>query len=86
MLPLNGMRVLAIEQYGTGPFGTMFLADQGAEVIKIENPGDGGDMSRSVGPPYFREGDSKFFASFNGNKKSLTLERARPGGSAAAAT
>ena len=81
-LPLTGVRVLAIEQYGAGPFGTMFLADQGAEVIKIENPGDGGDMSRSVGPHYFPEGDSQFFASFNRNKKSLTLDLARPEGRA----
>ncbi len=35
MLPLKGVRVLAVEQYGAGPFGTMFLGDQGAEVIKI---------------------------------------------------
>ena len=42
MLPLDGVRVLTVEQYGAGPFGTMFLADQGAEIIKIENPGDGG--------------------------------------------
>jgi crotonobetainyl-CoA:carnitine CoA-transferase CaiB-like acyl-CoA transferase len=80
--PLSGVRVLAVEQYGAGPFGTMFLADQGAEVIKIENPGDGGDMSRSVGPHYFPEGDSQFFASFNRNKKSLTLDLAKPEGQA----
>jgi hypothetical protein len=49
-LPLEGVRVVAVEQYGAGPFGTMFLADQGAEVIKIENPRDGGDMARDVGP------------------------------------
>jgi len=74
MLPLTGVRVLAVEQYGAGPFGTMFLADQGAEVIKIENPNDGGDMSRAVGPYFFEPGDSEFFASFNRNKKSLTLD------------
>jgi len=75
MLPLNGVRVLAVEQYGTGPFGTMFLADQGAEVIKIEIRNDGGDMSRAMGPYFFAPGDSEFYHSFNRNKKSLTLER-----------
>ena len=49
MLPLSGVRILAVEQYGAGPFGSMQLADMGAEVIKIENPMDGGDVSRSVG-------------------------------------
>jgi succinate---hydroxymethylglutarate CoA-transferase len=82
VLPLEGVRVLAVEQYGAGPFGTMFLADQGAEVIKIENPNDGGDMSRAVGPHFFSPGDSEFFHSFNRNKKSLTLDLARPEGQA----
>ncbi len=82
MLPLTGVRVLAIEQYGAGPFGTMFLADQGAEVIKIENPTDGGDMSRAVGPHFFAPGDSQFFHSFNRNKKSLTLDLSRREGQA----
>ena len=58
-LPLLGVRVLAVEQYGAGPFGTMFLADQGAEVIKIENPAEGGDVSRGVGPHFFASGDSQ---------------------------
>ncbi len=74
MLPLAGVRVLAVEQYGAGPFGTMFLADQGAEVVKIENPRDGGDMARDVGPYFFGPRDSLFFHSFNRNKKSLTLD------------
>ena len=78
MLPLEGVRVLAVEQYGAGPFGTMFLADQGAEVVKIENPNDGGDMARAVGPHFFPSGDSQFFHSFNRNKKSLTLDLSRP--------
>ena len=82
MLPLTGVRVLAVEQYGAGPFGTMFLADQGAEVIKIENPADGGDMSRAVGPHFFAPGDSEFFHTFNRNKKSLTLDLGRPEGQA----
>lgn len=80
MLPLDGVRVLAVEQYGAGPFGTMFLADQGAEVIKIENPSDGGDMSRAVGPHFFAPEDSLFFHSFNRNKRSLTLDLSRPEG------
>ncbi len=80
MLPLEGVRVLAVEQYGAGPFGTMFLADQGAEVIKIENPRDGGDMSRDVGPFFFEQHDSHFFHAFNRNKKSLTLDLSVPEG------
>jgi crotonobetainyl-CoA:carnitine CoA-transferase CaiB-like acyl-CoA transferase len=79
-LPLAGVRVLTVEQYGAGPFGTMFLADQGAEVIKIENPNDGGDMSRAVGPYFFGPGDSEFFHTFNRNKKSVTIDLSRPEG------
>jgi succinate---hydroxymethylglutarate CoA-transferase len=73
MLPLSGLRVIAVEQYGAGPFGSMMLGDLGAEVIKIENPADGGDVSRSVGPHFFADGDSHFFQAFNRNKKSVTL-------------
>ena len=72
-LPLDGVRVIAVEQYGAGPFGTMLLADLGAEVIKIENPADGGDIGRHVGPFFFAEGNSHFFQAFNRNKRSLTL-------------
>ena len=73
-LPLERVRVLAVEQYGAGPFGTLFLADQGAEVIKIENPNDGGDFARDVGPHFFTPGDSQFFHAYNRNKKSLTID------------
>ena len=79
MLPLRGMRVIAIEQYGAGPYGTMQLADLGAEVIKIENPSEGGDMSRRVGPFFLGPDDSHFFESFNRNKKSITLNLKREG-------
>ncbi|NKC17134.1 MAG: CoA transferase [Gammaproteobacteria bacterium] len=79
-LPLAGLRVLAVEQYGAGPFGTLFLADQGAEVIKIENPHDGGDMARGVGPHFFGPGDSHFFHAFNRNKSSITLDLGKPQG------
>ena len=71
MLPLSSVRVVAVEQYGAGPFGTMFLADLGAEVIKIENPADGGDISRDVGPYYFEDRDSYFFHALNRNKKKI---------------
>lgn len=72
-LPLRGVRILSFEQYGAGPFGTLHLADLGAEVIKIENPAEGGDVGRLVGPFYFGPGDSHFHEAFNRNKKSLTL-------------
>jgi crotonobetainyl-CoA:carnitine CoA-transferase CaiB-like acyl-CoA transferase len=78
MLPLSGLRVIAVEQYGAGPFGSMMLGDLGAEVIKIENPAEGGDVSRSVGPHFFADGDSHFFQAFNRNKKSLTLNLKHP--------
>ena len=79
MLPLSSVRVVAVEQYGAGPFGTMFLADLGAEVIKIENPADGGDISRDVGPYYFEDRDSYFFHALNRNKKSFTLDLSKAG-------
>ena len=52
-LPLQGVRIVAVEQYGAGPFGTQHLADSGAEVIKIENPAEGGDVGRRIGPYFF---------------------------------
>ena len=70
--PLDGVRVIAVEQYGAGPYASMLLADLGAEVIKIEQPDTGGDVGRTV-PPYMAENDSLYFQSWNRNKKSLTL-------------
>jgi len=79
---LTGLRIIAVEQYGAGPYGSMQLADLGAEVIKIENPADDGDMARRVGPFFFGDGertdDSQFFHSFNRNKKSVTLDLKKP--------
>ncbi|NQU61525.1 MAG: CoA transferase [Rhodospirillales bacterium] len=73
MIPLEGVRILTVEQYGAGPFGTMWLADQGAEVIKIEAP-EGGDFARALGPYWFDNGESQWFHAYNRNKKSLTLD------------
>jgi crotonobetainyl-CoA:carnitine CoA-transferase CaiB-like acyl-CoA transferase len=77
-LPLAGFRVISAEQYGAGPYGTMHLAQLGAEVIKIEPPQKdgkgGGDTARAVGPHFLRKGESLYFQSFNLNKKSLTLD------------
>jgi crotonobetainyl-CoA:carnitine CoA-transferase CaiB-like acyl-CoA transferase len=81
-LPLDGVTVIALEQYGAGPFGSMFLADLGAEVIKIENPAEGGDVGRHVGPYSFGTGDTHFFQSFNRNKRSITLNIKAPEGAA----
>jgi crotonobetainyl-CoA:carnitine CoA-transferase CaiB-like acyl-CoA transferase len=77
-LPLAGFRILSAEQYGAGPYGTMFLAQLGAEVIKIEPPArpgsPGGDTARHVGPHFLRPDESLYFHSFNLNKRSLTLD------------
>jgi crotonobetainyl-CoA:carnitine CoA-transferase CaiB-like acyl-CoA transferase len=81
-LPLSGIRILSIEQYGAGPYGTMLLADLGAEVIKIEAPSLGGDVSRAVGPYLLGEGDSQFFQTFSRGKKSMALEIKTPEGRA----
>jgi crotonobetainyl-CoA:carnitine CoA-transferase CaiB-like acyl-CoA transferase len=72
--PLAGIRIIAVEQYGAGPYGSMFLADLGAEVIKIENPKTGGDVSRATGPYFLGENDSEFFQTFNRNKKSVCID------------
>lgn len=68
---LEGIRVLDLTQAYSGPFCTMNMADQGAEVIKIERPGVG-DQTRTWGP--FRNGYSAYFAYINRNKKGMTLD------------
>lgn len=84
MLPLQGVRIISIEQYGAGPIGSQYLVDMGAEVIKVEAPYDGGDVSRSVGPYFLGENtasnDSIFFQSLNHNKKSITIDLREPKG------
>lgn len=80
-LPLSGYRILSAEQYGAGPYGTMFLAQLGADVIKIEAPGSG-DTARAVGPHFLAPGESVFFQAFNLNKRSLTLDLTTEAGQA----
>ncbi|MFN4112490.1 MAG: CaiB/BaiF CoA transferase family protein [Sphingomonadaceae bacterium] len=86
---MTGFRIVSAEQYGAGPYGTMHLAQLGAEVIKIEPPGKagpdgkrrgGGDTARAVGPHFLRDGESLYFQSFNLNKRSLTLDLNAPEG------
>jgi crotonobetainyl-CoA:carnitine CoA-transferase CaiB-like acyl-CoA transferase len=77
--PLNDVRVLALEQYGAGPFATSQLVDLGAQVIKIEDPASGGDVGRSV-PPYASEDSSLFFECFNRGKLSVALDLAAVAG------
>jgi crotonobetainyl-CoA:carnitine CoA-transferase CaiB-like acyl-CoA transferase len=75
--PLADVRVLAIEQFGAGPWGTLQLADLGADVIKIEDPASGGDVGRYV-PPFAEGEDSLFFETFNRNKRSVSLDLRHP--------
>ena len=74
MKPLAGTRVLAVEQFGAGPYGTMFLADMGADVIKVENATIGGDPARHTGPYHLGSGDSHYFETWNSNKRSIALD------------
>jgi crotonobetainyl-CoA:carnitine CoA-transferase CaiB-like acyl-CoA transferase len=72
--PLAGIRIVAVEHFGAGPYGTMFLAGLGAEVIKVENAAAGGDPGRRVGPYLLSDDDSQYFQSWNLNKKSISLD------------
>ena len=71
--PLAGLRIIAVEQFGAGPYGTVLLADLGAEVIKIEDPASGGDVSRYI-PPVQEGTDSLYFEAVNRGKRSLALD------------
>ena len=79
--PLDGVRILAVSQFGAGPFGTQMLADLGADIIKIEDPGVGGDSARYV-PPFQGEAASPYFQSFNRGKRSVSLNLRHPDGQA----
>lgn len=70
--PLEGVRVLDLTRALAGPFCTMMLADLGADVVKVEPPGEG-DETRKWGPP-FVNGESAYFMSINRNKRSIVLD------------
>ena len=76
--PLEGIRVVDLTRFMAGPFGTAMLGDYGADILKIEPPGEG-DGARAWGPP-FVEGESIYFLSVNRNKRSLTLNLRHPEG------
>ena len=72
MRPLEGIRILDLTRVLSGPYCTMLLGDLGAEVIKVERPGEGDD-TRAFGPPF--QGDqAAYFLSINRNKNSITLD------------
>ena len=72
MRPLEGIRILDLTRVLSGSYCTMLLGDLGAEVIKVERPGEGDD-TRSFAPPF--QGDqAAYFLSINRNKKSITLD------------
>ena len=74
--PLDGLTVLDFTRVLSGPYCTMLLADMGARVIKIEQPGRGDD-TRAWGPPFLGT-ESAYFLSINRNKESLTLDLKNP--------
>lgn len=84
--PLDGVRVLDLSRILAGPTCTQLLGDLGANVIKIENPGSGGDDTRQWGPPYVTDTDgnpsdlSAYFMAANRNKKSVALDISTPEG------
>jgi crotonobetainyl-CoA:carnitine CoA-transferase CaiB-like acyl-CoA transferase len=77
----EGVRVLDLSRMLAGPYGSMLLADMGAQVIKVEEP-DGGDPMRVMGPPFLPDGDSAYFLAINRNKKSVALDLTKPAGRA----
>jgi len=87
MGPLSGVKVLDLSRVLAGPWATQMLADLGAQVIKVERP-DGGDDTRSWGPPYLRDSkgrdttESAYYLSANRGKRSVVIDIAEPEGQA----
>lgn len=83
---LAGIRVLDLSRVLAAPWATQILGDLGADVIKIEKPG-AGDDTRSWGPPFVKEpdgsdGDAAYYLATNRNKRSVTIDFAKPEGAA----
>ena len=83
---LSHIRVLDLSRVLAAPFATQILGDLGAEVIKIEKPGEG-DETRAFGPPFLKDrngerGDATYFLTANRNKKSVAIDFAKPEGAA----
>ncbi len=70
---LEGIRILDFSRVLAGPFATMVLGDLGAEVLKVERPGEG-DVTRSWGPPHAPDGEATYFLSVNRNKRSVAID------------
>lgn len=81
-LPLTGTRVLDLTRVLAGPFATRLLADLGADVIKVEEPGEGDPGRDAKGPGWAARGGSPLFPDFNRNKRSVTLNLKAEGGRA----
>jgi formyl-CoA transferase len=77
--PLSGVRILDLSRVLAGPYGTMILADLGADVIKVERPQVGDDL-RKWGPVYTSDGESAYFLAVNRNKQSITIDLKQPRG------
>src|SRR3954447_14528033 len=82
--PLRCIRVLDLSRVLAGPWASQLLADLGAEVIKIEKPGEGDD-TRGWGPPFIinadgTRGDAAYFLSTNRGKRSVAIDMATPDG------
>jgi len=82
---LSDLLILDFSRVLAGPYATMVLADLGARVIKIEQPGLG-DETRQWGPPFTKDGRSAYFIAVNRNKQSVTLNLKHPDGQAIART